>query len=419
MRTSAALLLLHAALALSAAPLAAGTPPLACSADANLAWKLVDPSGPGLGLAVEVHGKRALGLNFFATLLYERVGDEWNLEVEDIGDGLGVGLSADRFVTALNIFNWTTRMDVYRYDGSAWPREDTVITVGGKTPVGNCADCIDIDGDTLVYLHGGSELRVRRFAAGTWTDELMLAGVSQPVAAIDGNVLVEGRPLEGPGAVRAYAHNGSSWSPPADLIAPSGVVANFGGDVARSGEVIAVGASDAFAVYRRAGSDWVLEQDWAWDCGTTETIQVSVSGDFLVAANPACSGHAGEAAIYRFDGNLWNPAGALTPCDGVADGRFGVDVAQHGAMVALGAPTVDVPASFELGAMYLFELDAPECADGLDNDGDGDIDLADGECSDRDDFSEQLIPRPCGLGPELALLVPLLAAARRYRRMSA
>ena len=58
------------------------------------------------------------------------------------------------------------------------------------------------------------------------------------------------------------------------------------------------------------------------------------------------------------------------------------------------------------------------CYDSLDNDGDGQIDFpADPDCYSGFDNNEQYIsPGGCGIGPELALALPLLAAARRRIR---
>jgi subtilisin family serine protease len=61
------------------------------------------------------------------------------------------------------------------------------------------------------------------------------------------------------------------------------------------------------------------------------------------------------------------------------------------------------------------------CFDGLDNDGDGAVDVdgdggtPDPHCTSGFDSSENT-PSSCGLGPELALLLPLLGALRRGRR---
>jgi subtilisin family serine protease len=62
----------------------------------------------------------------------------------------------------------------------------------------------------------------------------------------------------------------------------------------------------------------------------------------------------------------------------------------------------------------------PECSDGADNDGDGGTDSdgapPDPQCATPYLVSEAGAPQSCALGPELALLLPLLAALRRRPR---
>jgi hypothetical protein len=63
------------------------------------------------------------------------------------------------------------------------------------------------------------------------------------------------------------------------------------------------------------------------------------------------------------------------------------------------------------------ELSAKQCDNGLDDDADGFVDAADPHCTGPlDDREAPTQPSPgCGLGPELLLLGPLLAAVRRRR----
>jgi glucose/arabinose dehydrogenase len=59
---------------------------------------------------------------------------------------------------------------------------------------------------------------------------------------------------------------------------------------------------------------------------------------------------------------------------------------------------------------------APRCNDGVDNDGDGAIDLADRNCAGLLDDTENFTGTAgCGVGPELALLLPGLGWLRRRR----
>jgi len=50
----------------------------------------------------------------------------------------------------------------------------------------------------------------------------------------------------------------------------------------------------------------------------------------------------------------------------------------------------------------------PACNDGIDNDGDGKIDLADSECAGRPWYPFEVRQQSCGLGFELAGLLPAL-----------
>ncbi len=64
-----------------------------------------------------------------------------------------------------------------------------------------------------------------------------------------------------------------------------------------------------------------------------------------------------------------------------------------------------------------FGTENPQCSDGIDNDGDTLVDAADPNCSGPSDNAEFLVLTfGCGIGPALALALPLLAWARRRAR---
>jgi len=62
-------------------------------------------------------------------------------------------------------------------------------------------------------------------------------------------------------------------------------------------------------------------------------------------------------------------------------------------------------------------LEDPQCNDGVDNDNDGTIDMADAHCSDPSDNREATQPK-CGVGPELAGVLGLVGFLRRRHRRS-
>jgi hypothetical protein len=90
----------------------------------------------------------------------------------------------------------------------------------------------------------------------------------------------------------------------------------------------------------------------------------------------------------------------------------------HGGEPRLSADGRRVVGTAERGGDYVpfLAVLAPACDDGLDNDGDGAVDLADPQCTSAAHNSERP-PRGCGLGFEIALAVPLLRRlTRRARR---
>jgi uncharacterized protein (DUF2141 family) len=73
--------------------------------------------------------------------------------------------------------------------------------------------------------------------------------------------------------------------------------------------------------------------------------------------------------------------------------------------------------NYEGGTVFFENLEiAPECSDGVDNDGNGVTDLADVNCTGPDDpweFTPNLELWECRLGPEMLAAVPLFVALRR------
>ena len=143
----------------------------------------------------------------------------------------------------------------------------------------------------------------------------------------------------------------------------------------------------------------------------THSSSVSVNGEILIGEpGPlSISGPGQFAELHSF------PAGDTAVLDLPMEFRAGCNTLS-GTSTACSV-TWDATAEIELVAIVPEAHNRPmtQCFDGIDNDLDGAIDLADGNCSDPWDTTEMPPPIPsgCGIGPELALGMPLLLWLRR------
>jgi hypothetical protein len=131
----------------------------------------------------------------------------------------------------------------------------------------------------------------------------------------------------------------------------------------------AIGAKVRVKAFYRGASRWQLREISGGDSGAN---QQSLNAEFGLA----------DATIVDTLRVEW-PSGAVTELHDVAP-------RQH--------LTITEPG------------DRPTCGDGIDNDGDGLVDFVDPKCQPSWPYWETL---PCGLGAELALLLPLLGRGRR------
>ncbi len=143
------------------------------------------------------------------------------------------------------------------------------------------------------------------------------------------------------------------------------------------------------------------------------TNAVIKAGDPLFGSTVTAFGGAGG----RFDRRGFNNRGQVAFSYVLADGRRGIAVATrtsacNNAVDDDGDGFIDYPADPGCAWAGAWKEDPP-CSDGIDNDGDGLIDLADPECSSPSDQLEGVFFTGCGIGPELAVLLPALLRLRR------
>ena len=176
------------------------------------------------------------------------------------------------------------------------------------------------------------------------------------------------------GAVYVYENIDGQWTNMQKLIAPdAGAYAYFGHALAMDSVHAVISAVGSFAngpfsgcayVYRREGSLWIHQQTISPEDGAPTARfgqSVDISGDLiLVGAHQAFGAaiNSGCAYIFRSKDDLWKQEAKLVAEDGQKDDFFGWSVALNNAGAALVGAYSAKGKVDKSGAAYLFELQA-------------------------------------------------------------
>lgn len=237
-------------------------------------------------------------------------------------------------------------------DGGIGPGFGTSVALAGDVAVLGSTQFL---GDHF----GPGMVGIRRRAAGVWVSEGAVGGsqfcsdeLGRSVDT-DGTWIIAGQP-NGGGCGTTYFFNevGGVWGETQFVTKPG----FYGSAVALDGTWAA--SSDpgtGVDLFERVGSDWIL-RDFLPATGPGWGGDIDLAGDVLVVGSYLENGSQGEAVVYRRSGTQWLLEQTLTAGDGQLGDRFGWSVAVDDDLVAVGATKAAATATEE-GAAYLFRFD--------------------------------------------------------------
>jgi hypothetical protein len=170
------------------------------------------------------------------------------------------------------------------------------------------------------------------------------------------------------GAAYVFRRDGGTWPAEQKLTASdASLFSGFGGAVVVSGDVLAVGASNANSSVAESGAVYVFGYDgdawsedqklWASDAAVSDLfgISVAIDGEWLLVGASRDDDNAeesGSAYVFRRNGLTWEEHQKLTAFDGAETDQFGGSVALSGDVAVVGASQNDDPVG--AGAAYVF-----------------------------------------------------------------
>lgn len=222
--------------------------------------------------------------------------------------------------------------------------------------------------DDLLVAGSASGVRVFHRTGADWADPLEVEVTDLPLpptadATFGRRVALSAGTLavtDDAAPVRVYLFDwdGSAFRP--TQILDTGATNLLTPSLALSESILAVGVPDAntVQVYRRTGDRWVVDTAG----GTAQSrfgAAVAIDGDVAVVGAPhsdAAGLTVGEAFVFTRDGmGTWSLADSI---QGTTDGEeYGTAVAIEGDRVVVGAPSLTVGASVEVGRVQILDWD--------------------------------------------------------------
>ncbi|NOT00647.1 MAG: hypothetical protein HOP29_08470 [Phycisphaerales bacterium] len=229
---------------------------------------------------------------------------------------------------------------------------DPLHAFGAATAIDGLVAIVGDPGNGDVAPRAGAAY-VYEFENDAWVEKQKLTAVDGAEddflgesVAISGNVIVAGARRhdssgEEAGAVYVYRFNGSAWVQEQKLTASNAEsLDEFGEEVAIDGNIIVVGAPffniagappGSAYIFRFDGNSWLEEQELvAGVSGDRFGTFVAIDADVIAVGAPMAThvfGDAGEAYVFRHDGNSWQQEQLLFASDFLPGDHFGSTMA--------------------------------------------------------------------------------------------
>ncbi len=279
---------------------------------------------------------------------------------------------------------WIQQAKLVAKDADEQDAFGTSVAISGNTvivgAVGKDLDNLSDAGAAYVFVHNGTTWSQQARLVGSDYGEDDYFGVS---VGIDGNSIVvgaDGYDLGGipdTGAAYAFIRRGGSWNPHGKLLPldPS-IGAAFGASLSISGDLVAIGATEASSfltsgegsvyLFARSGADWVQNEKLQASDGRSGDFfgnAVALSGDKVAVGAAYHDSNLGggrilnAGAVYVFTrGNTgWKQQSILLLPDAMSFDYFGKSVAIDGDLLVAGATGRQWAGYRRAGAAYMFE----------------------------------------------------------------
>jgi uncharacterized repeat protein (TIGR01451 family) len=264
---------------------------------------------------------------------------------------------------------------VFDFDGSDWNLTATLTAQDG-TAGDRFGAAVSLDGDRVLIgadsddAQGGvaGSAYIFELQGGSWTEVAKLTAFDvNPISqlgfsvSLDGDIALVGAPGDNTnGIVSGAAYlftdlGGGAWFQVGKLLASNGAQGDgLGVSVSLDNGMAAIGAmgggdSGEGAVYIYSVSvgsanqlDIVSPQ--GLEAGASFGETVTLVGNRFLAGAPSADGNAtssGSAYVFEFDGSDWLESALITPTETATGDRFGHSVDLSGAVVAVGANTLN------------------------------------------------------------------------------